>query len=155
MIAGQQTMQRAMKTPMRSERVQSIASEIISAFNALADKNDSAVADFWEAFKERASVPELDESKGIEGLAPVLADLLWRTVPRSYLDSGRGSSTKAKFVDSSIKNDFQSALRRVADNYPHVLLSIKADQEEDGESMLVHLRALLVLYSDNRAAYPL
>jgi len=140
---------------LKKRKIHEIAAEVSSALDELVQLNDPAVAKFLEAFSERSKDPFLDESKGNEGLTGVLASLLWSSIPQSYFNPcGDEESQVIVSLDPAVKEKFRSAIKIIVKRYPHVLISIKKDQEETGRQTVDHLRALFRLYWDNRTCYP-
>jgi len=129
-----------------------IADEVFKAFNELAAHSGNVIERFEQAFNERAKVPELCEAEGgSNGLTSVLAGLLRRSPPESYLNLGWSDGT---YKNESFKRDFRVALDSVADRYPETLLLIYRHKQQKNCTLKQVLRGLLLRYADHKAAYP-
>ncbi len=129
-----------------------VADEVINALDELKAKNGEVLVRFQEGFNERSKLPELSEADGgSDGLTHVLAGLLRRTPPAMYLKSEISASA---FNDQSFIAELKSALINVANRYPQTLFLMKKHQQQKKCSLTDLLRALLLDYTANKAAYP-
>ncbi len=133
--------------------VQVILAEIDQAVDEVADRNPEVMVRFMEAYRERTKVQEFNESRSQDGLTFALADLLWLSVPKSYFDLSRCRSSgrvQTVPVDLIFMDDLHLALRKVAKQYPHVILSLRKDQQEEGCTLVNLLTGLFSFYADNK-----
>ena len=130
----------------------STSDEVLDALDILAAHDGSVVERFHQAFEKRSKLPELCESQGVSaGLVQVLAGLLRRTPPDSYLGPDQRGGT---FSDAEFMQALRNALVAVAERYSQTFVLMKKHQQEKHCTLVDVMRALFARYADNQDVYP-
>lgn len=129
-----------------------IQAAVVDAFDEICRTEPQLINRFHQAFNERGATPELEESRGCDGMRAVISSILWKVVPEKYLDRQPLDGTVK--VDNHFIGCLRTAISELAEVHPYILRDLKRYQERTGRKYLTILGAQIAFEIDNKRACP-